>query len=881
MQLCWMSKDMGKELWEGYAEKTVINWISVLTSLINLKAVIDTDMGYHVSAIESVVNRLATMSMEIPEPMQVAILLVSLGNLSDYDGAVVVIKTMDSEVATWSNVTIRIIEEQKQFANNGAPKPVDNTKHLLSAKRDATKKVEKDIICWKCNWKGHSKPIRNQNYLIGENRKGYRRKRKEYNQTANVVRLAVTKFEKKKIENHCNETCNNELVRKGKYLRNCPIRKSRKINEITTAKERMFNSDCGIIVDSGASEHVVGDKNFLSEIKAAEEINVEMADRSVVSSRLKVKICVQLYEGIILKVRKVYLVPRSKINLLSCTCLDEKGITALFSYGRCKFLDRDAGNSIIGYANRRNSDNLYCASLIVQENGRKVIAAPVRRVPYGDLDIWHMRMGHAGKSIIEAMCANEKYKMSITEKPVNNGCCDCDLASQTKSAMKGKLVTDEDDITIHTEICGPLEVQTFGGKKYFVTFTIAKLRYCNVALLSRRYQVGNHLEEFVAWVEHQAGTSVKRVHSDNAKEFKALVPRMKARGINCTFSSVYTLQSNGLAERMNRTLLNKTRAMLKCAGLSKSYWGEALLHATYVYNRTMTNSLKGKSPYEQLLGKTPDNSNLRVFGSPANVYIHREQGHGKLRDRSSPGVLLSHEDGIYRVQVLKNRKVVESRHVIFREKVFPMVKKSPRDFTEEEFFEPDFDEESMSEEDDVATKVKGLSTEEETETAEVELPRYPRRENREPERFIAGAMRRTFTDDEPTLRMALQSDEEPLWRKAIEIEIKTLKNMKRWIKVKRPQGKPVLHSKFVLKRKRNGDGTVSKYKARLIVCGNEDAEVQLNSFAPVIDFSSVKLFLAIEIQRKLIIRQLNFENAFVNGNLEREVFVEFRKYIYN
>ena len=67
---------------------------------------------------------------------------------------------------------------------------------------------------------------------------------------------------------------------------------------------------------------------------------------------------------------------------------------------------------------------------------------------------------------------------------------------------------------------------------------------------------------------------------------------MKARGNNWTFSSVYTPQSNGLAERMNRTLLNKTRAMLKCAGLSKSYWGEALLHATYIYNRTIANSLK-------------------------------------------------------------------------------------------------------------------------------------------------------------------------------------------------------------------------------------------------------------------------------------------------
>ena len=89
------------------------------------------------------------------------------------------------------------------------------------------------------------------------------------------------------------------------------------------------------------------------------------------------------------------------------------------------------------------------------------------------------------------------------------------------------MVSDEDDITIYTDIFGPLEVQTFSGKKYFAAFTIAKSGYCDVGLLSARDQVRDHLEEFVAWVEHQSGISVKRIHSDNEKDFNALVPQMK------------------------------------------------------------------------------------------------------------------------------------------------------------------------------------------------------------------------------------------------------------------------------------------------------------------------------------------------------------------
>ena len=153
----------------------------------------------------------------------------------------------------------------------------------------------------------------------------------------------------------------------------------------------------------------------------------------------------------------------------------------------------------------------------------KNIAAPVRRNDKADLETWQMRMDRAGKSIIEAMCTDEKYKINVAEKSTENGCDDFNVASQTKSTMKGRLITDEDGITIHADICGPLDIPTIGGKNYFATFTISRSKYTDIALLSSRDQVGDHLEEIVDWAERQSGVSVKRVHWDNAKEFKALV----------------------------------------------------------------------------------------------------------------------------------------------------------------------------------------------------------------------------------------------------------------------------------------------------------------------------------------------------------------------
>ena len=68
------------------------------------------------------------------------------------------------------------------------------------------------------------------------------------------------------------------------------------------------------------------------------------------------------------------------------------------------------------------------------------------------------------------------------------------------------------------------------------------------------------------------------------------------------------------------------------------------------------------------------------------MFVRREQGRRKLGNRSKPGVLLSHKDGIYCVQVMKTRTVIESKHDVFCEKIFPMKKDHLEQFTNGEFF---------------------------------------------------------------------------------------------------------------------------------------------------------------------------------------------------
>ncbi len=81
-----------------------------------------------------------------------------------------------------------------------------------------------------------------------------------------------------------------------------------------------------------------------------------------------------------------------------------------------------------------------------------------------------------------------------------------------------------------------------------------------------------------------------------------------------------TPQQNGVAERMNRTLLDKVRAMLVDAGLPETYWYDALKYAAFIHNLSPTRALENMTPAEAWSGNKPDVSHLRVFGS--HVFVH-------------------------------------------------------------------------------------------------------------------------------------------------------------------------------------------------------------------------------------------------------------------
>lgn len=128
-----------------------------------------------------------------------------------------------------------------------------------------------------------------------------------------------------------------------------------------------------------------------------------------------------------------------------------------------------------------------------------------------------------------------------------------------------------------------------------------------------------------------------------------------------------TPQQNGVAERMNRTLLERVRCLILNVSLPKTFWGEALATAAYLINRSPSSSLNFRTPIELWNGTLADYSKLRVFGCLAYAHIKQD----KLEPRALKCIFIGYPEGVkgYKVWNLDSTgpRCFNSRDIIFDE----------------------------------------------------------------------------------------------------------------------------------------------------------------------------------------------------------------------
>jgi transposase InsO family protein len=438
------------------------------------------------------------------------------------------------------------------------------------------------------------------------------------------------------------------------------------------------------LVDSGASLHYCHQREMFDAFESitGKGKSVILGDgrRIPVSGYGTLKVSVPVFGGLIAtSLTNVQYTPDMAVNLLSVSCLTETGLEV-------RFVDRECtirrGRKVVARAYKvaNRLFQLTVAKRTAQSGKSQDNSAHVAQLDVAQL--WHQRLGHLNFASLKKLFAEElvREEQGVDCERISRALRDvskCESCALAKSTRKPFPVNDATRALkplelIHMDLC-TMPQRSKDNAKHFLTIQDDSTRECWVFLLTTKDEA---LPKYKAWVtaaeaEHSAaGHKVLAVRSDNGGEFISgeFDTLLKERGSHRERSAAYTPEQNGVAERLNRTLLNSVRAMLHDSQLDGTFWDEALLTAAYIHNRVPTRALNGKTPHEAWSGRKPRVLHLRVFGSLAFAHVPKK-GRSKLASRATRCVLLGYQPDAkaYRLWDIAAKAVIVSRDVDFWE----------------------------------------------------------------------------------------------------------------------------------------------------------------------------------------------------------------------
>lgn len=597
-------------------------------------------------------------------------------------------------------------------------------------------------------------------------------------------------------------------------------------------------------IDSGATRHMCSDKDMFVKFEVTKHKEVILAN----SEKLKIVGMGEINITLIsrgkrhaFKFSNVSYAPGLCANLLSVKQLTQAGYNVVFKREICLLSCSDG--TILELATLR--DGMY--KLNTEECPERVNMA--KDISLGVL--WHRKLGHPG---YQSMSFLREY---VPELQIPSGKCEiCVRAKHSKKPFKSsERHSDKPLQLIHMDVCGPLPEPSLGGHRYFVTFIDDFSKKVFLYVLSGKDEVFEKFKQFRAEAENQTERRIKAIKSDNGREFKnrKFDELCKAEGIIHQTTVAYNPQQNGVAERYNRTILERIRCMLLDARLPKTFWAEAAMTAVYLLNR-IPKGRNTKSPNEQWYKKPAKLKDLRIFGEKAFVYVPKEN-RNKLEAKSDECLFMGYAPNGFRLYNTDKKKIVIARDVIFVE-----------DKNEEKVSTRGDERVENAVNDEVILMNKELLKEEEGSDSF---------ENFGDENANL-LCRQLITHGIPTTyEEAVTNHQWREWEAAMKEEYQSLMENNTWTMGELPEGKKPIKCRWVFAVKRDVDGKIIRYKARLVAKGFSQIKGidYTETFSPVVKYTSIRMLLAIAAHANLRVTQLDAVTAFLNGQLNEEIYM--------
>jgi hypothetical protein len=325
---------------------------------------------------------------------------------------------------------------------------------------------------------------------------------------------------------------------------------------------------------------------------------------------------------------------------------------------------RNQNNKVVGVI-PTSTNGLYKV-----EHAYSAIAAPERV----DLPTLHCQLCHIALDTIRALVNKGTVEgIQLIDDRAPLLCNLCEHAKSTHKPISKEHTTPLADVfgtEVHTDLWGPLLLQSLGGRKYYIAFTDDATCHMMLMVLRSKDEALDAYKAYAAWVHTQHGMHIKRLRSDRRGEYtgKEFTKFLNQQGTErrLTTTTHDTPQHNGVAESLNCRLVKHVRAaLLHSTGLPKMLWVEALHFIVWVKNQTLTQVLGNITPFEKLTGNKPNISGVPEWGQP--LWVHTA-GNSKLGVRAATAHWVGYDGDsthAYRIYWADKHKVSVKHNVKF------------------------------------------------------------------------------------------------------------------------------------------------------------------------------------------------------------------------
>lgn len=620
-----------------FQKRTWANKLELRRNLFSLRLKNGESVQEHIKAMTEIFDGLSVIGDPISEEDRVVHLLASLPD--SYNMLVTALEA-NVEVPKIEVVTERLLHEERKLK--------ERTGVGASSERAMTGKQRPKARGPKCHHCGKFGHIRqNCNEWIKPSQCN-ERVRTKFNTSQKETRnkLKANKAEVRRRDSSSSESDCIGLM----------------VNHMMSASSSSRTKDW--IVDSGATCHMCNDDKLFVKLRSLKQpLEVTLGDGCAVEATGQGTVVLEMAStsGKMsrCKLHEVLYVPDLSYNLLSVSKAVEAGKVVEFSETSCQILD--ANRKPITVAMRVG--NLYYLNCLTD---RQQAHAADNQSQQTKEDVWHRRYGHLGVQNLQKLAKEELVDgFDYNSLQAINFCEPCLEGKQhrRKFPTGGGRRSDEPLGLVHSDLCGKMNAKSLSGGEYFLTFIDDKTHYVWFYILKHKDEVFPRFLEWKALVERSMNQKLKVLRTDNGGEYVSaeFQSYLKKEGVRHELTVPKTPEQNGVAERMNRTLVESVRAMLADARLPHRFWAEALSTAVYLRNRSPTKAVKGMTPFEAWTGEKPNVEHLRVFGCAAYAHVAKDE-RKKLDRKSRKCVLLGYgtETKGYRLYDLERAKVFYS-----------------------------------------------------------------------------------------------------------------------------------------------------------------------------------------------------------------------------